>query len=154
MSATPSNADTEQVASAAKSLSRRDFLAVAGKILLAASGIVGLGELSSFLSYQPDPAPPTRFDLGQADQYLVGSRTLVSEAKAVLLHTSSGFTAISLVCPHLGCTLEMKAEAFVCPCHGSKFTLNGTLTNGPANQPMRVLRIEETPEGNVILYTG
>jgi cytochrome b6-f complex iron-sulfur subunit len=130
MSATPSSIEPKQTASGSKNISRRDFLAVAGKMLLAASGIVGLGELASFLGYQPDPAPPTRFDLGPATQYPAGSRSLVPEAQAVLLHTPNGFNAISLVCPHLGCTLEMKADAFICPCHGSKFTPHGALING------------------------
>jgi nitrite reductase/ring-hydroxylating ferredoxin subunit len=149
----PPNADPTGRAQPRNKLSRRDFLTLTGKTLLALSGVIGIGELAMYLSYQPDPAPPERFNLGPADQYAIGSRTLIPEAHAVLIHTQAGFTALSLFCPHLGCTLKMNPETFDCPCHGSKFNASGSLINGPANKPLQILRVEETPEGIVILYT-
>ncbi len=37
-------------------------------------------------------------------------------------------------CPHLGCALKWNAaeRSWDCPCHGSRFTENGLLLNGPA----------------------
>jgi cytochrome b6-f complex iron-sulfur subunit len=154
MSATPPNAESTSNVKFPKKFSRRDFLSLTGKTLLAISGVIGLAEVAMYLSYQPDPSSPTSFDLGPASQYPVGSRTLAPEARAVLLHLPGGFTALSLVCPHLGCTLEMKEDAYLCPCHGSKFNPDGSLVNGPANKPMQVLEVEETPEGNLILFTA
>ena len=149
MSAMPSNADPGE-----PRISRRGFVKIATKSLLAISGLLGLGGLLKFLSFQPDPAPPSTFNLGPASDYPIGSRTLLEEARAVLLSTSNGFIALSLVCPHLGCTLEPGQDGYACPCHGSRFNLVGGLQNGPANQPMKILRIEETPEGELILYTA
>jgi cytochrome b6-f complex iron-sulfur subunit len=134
-------------------LSRRGFLNLAGKALLALSGLLGLGGLLKFLSYQPDPAPPTQFELGLASDYPPGSRTVISEARAVLLHGESGFTALSLVCPHLGCTVGLAPEGYACPCHGSRFTPDGSVDIGPASQAMRPLTVEETPDGKLILHT-
>ncbi len=135
-------------------LSRAGFLSLAGKSLLAMCGLLGLGSLVEFLGFQPDPVPPTQFDLGAASDYPLGSHTMVPEAQAVLLHDSSGFTALSLICPHLGCTLEQAPDGFACPCHGSRFDPEGTVCNGPAGQPMKNLKVEETPDGRLILHTG
>ena len=42
---------------------------------------------------------------------------------------------VSVKCPHLGCQLEWNPaeKSWDCPCHGSRFDVNGTLLNGPAN---------------------
>lgn len=42
-------------------------------------------------------------------------------------------------CPHLGCLLEWNQEekSWDCPCHGSRFTKDGQLINGPANGDMK-----------------
>ena len=133
-------------------LSRRSFLALAGKSLLALCGLLGLGELFQYLSYQPEPSAPTQFDLGPAGNYPPGSRTLLPNAQAVLLHTEAGFTALSLVCPHLGCTVNPSDGGYACPCHGSRFNQDGSLRNGPAGQPLKVLKVEETPDGRLILH--
>jgi cytochrome b6-f complex iron-sulfur subunit len=156
MSAMPPNAEPMSRAEENRStrISRAGFLSITGKSLLAVCGLLGLGGLLEFLGFQPDPAPPTQFDLGPASNYPFGSRTPVPEARAILLHDGSGFTALSLICPHLGCTVGLAPDGYACPCHGSRFTLDGSVRNGPASQPMRGLRIEETSDGRLILHTG
>ncbi len=44
------------------------------------------------------------------------------------------FRAMSLRCPHLGCTVrwDNDVQLLVCPCHKSKFDDVGTLRDGPA----------------------
>ena len=96
-------------------------------------------------------APKTEFDLGPADQYPLGSRTLLTDPPAVLLHTESGFSALSLVCTHLGCTVEQNADGFICPCHGSRFDADGNVTHRPADKPLHSLRVEITPQNTLRL---
>ncbi len=134
-------------------LSRRDFLKLTTNALLTASGLFGLGALFRFLGYQSEPAPQTEFDLGPASNYPINSRTLLSEIPASLLHTDKGFSALSLVCTHLGCTVESKENGFTCPCHGSKYDVKGNVLNGPANKQLTALRVETTLNGNLILHT-
>jgi Rieske Fe-S protein len=134
-------------------LSRRDVLKLARNGFLYLSGVLALGGLLRFLDYEPNPAPQTEFDLGPASNFPLGSRTLLSDPPAVLLHTESGFSALSLVCTHLGCTLEEQGNGFVCPCHGSRFDSKGNVTHRPADKPLHTLRVEVTDGGNLKLFT-
>jgi cytochrome b6-f complex iron-sulfur subunit len=135
-----------------KKLSRRDFLKLATNSLLGLSGVLGVGGLIRFLSYEMDPAPPSQYDLGSAGDYPRGSRTLLMQIPAVLIHNNDGYLAFSLVCTHLGCTVEQKEGEFECPCHGSKYDNRGYVTRGPANTPLKKLRVEITETGNIILH--
>lgn len=135
-------------------LSRRDFLKLIRDGFLYLSGALAIGGLLRFLDFDPNPAPKTEFDLGPASNYPLHSRILLLDPPAVLLHTESGFSAMSLVCTHLGCGLENNPNDFVCPCHGSRFGADGRVLHGPADKPLQSLRVEMTEEGNLILFTA
>ncbi len=132
--------------------SRRDFLKLATRGLLYFSGLLGLGGLLRYLSYQPDPPPPARFEAGSATDYALNSRTLLPAIPAVLIRDSKGFRALSLVCSHLGCTVEIKSDYYACPCHGSRYDLAGQVVKGPAASPLPALRVEQTPDGRLVVY--
>ena len=134
-------------------LIRRDFLKLARDGFLWLSAALSLGGLLRFLDYDPNPAPRTEFDLGPVENYPPGSRTLLPEPPAVLVHTESGFSALSLICTHLGCTVEQNMDGFACPCHGSHFDVNGNVTHGPAMKPLTSLRIEIIEDNRLILHT-
>lgn len=53
--------------------------------------------------------------------------------------------AYSAICPHLGCVLQWNGEekSFDCPCHGSRFTCEGKVINGPASTDLRTIVITE-----------
>jgi cytochrome b6-f complex iron-sulfur subunit len=133
-------------------LSRSDFLKLGTNLLLAAGGAIGLGGLVRFLSYEMDPAPPSQYDLGSAHDYLHGTTTVFLQIPAVLIRDRDGFTALSLVCTHLGCTIEQKGGEYECPCHGSKYDSGGLVARGPSTAPLKKLRVEVNDVGNVILH--
>ena len=133
---------------------RRDFLDLAGKSMLALSGLLGAWGLLRFFSYQPEDNQPSQFDLGPTADYPPGSRTVIPQASALLIHNAGSFKALSLICPHLGCQVKQVESGFTCPCHGSQFNTDGTLKRGPADKPMRDLRVKVTPENHLILYTA
>jgi cytochrome b6-f complex iron-sulfur subunit len=134
-------------------LSRRDSLKIARDGFLYLSGALVLGGLLRFLNFQTEPTLPTEFDLGAAENYPLGTKVILPKIPAILSHSEKGFSAISLVCTHLGCTVDKSAEGFACPCHGSRFDEKGVVTHGPANKPLQSLRVEVTDEGNLKIFT-
>jgi nitrite reductase/ring-hydroxylating ferredoxin subunit/mono/diheme cytochrome c family protein len=134
-------------------LARRDFLKLAANSLLGLSGALGLGGLARYFSFRPNPGPPRAFDLGRAAAYPEGSRTLRPDIPAVIYNRSGEISAYSLTCTHLGCTLEADGQEFACPCHGSRFDQDGRVLAGPAQAPLRRLRMEALEDGTLILYT-
>jgi cytochrome b6-f complex iron-sulfur subunit len=135
-------------------VSRRNFLSVIWKTFLGISGILSLSALTRFFSYQISPAPPTEFDLGPVNILSGDSIIPIPEAQAALIPGEDGFQAISLVCTHLGCLLELQDDAFTCPCHGSIFNLDGAVQKGPADKSLRKLEIKIDEKGHLILDTS
>ncbi|MFZ2097155.1 MAG: Rieske (2Fe-2S) protein [Anaerolineales bacterium] len=135
-----------------KRISRGNFLSWLVKGSLTGSALLGLGMLGRFISFQSQQNPPDQYDLGLASDYPVGTHKVVTEAQAMLIHDEEGFRAISLVCPHLGCTVNVTSDGFTCPCHGSRYLPDGSLRNGPASRPLTTLRIEVNQEGHLILF--
>ncbi len=94
---------------------RDEFLNAVAKASLGLSGLLGLAGLVRYLDYQPPAPPPRRFEVGDESDFPLGSRTVLADIPAVLIHSREGFRAISLVCTHLGCTVEAKAGGLHLP---------------------------------------
>ena len=48
------------------------------------------------------------------------------------------FNAFSMFCTHQGCLTNVQNNAkFVCPCHGSEFSNNGSVLEGPATAKLK-----------------
>jgi Rieske Fe-S protein len=47
--------------------------------------------------------------------------------------------AVSPSCTHMGCLVSFNGaeRAWECPCHGSRFGLDGAVLQGPATRPLR-----------------
>ena len=132
-------------------ISRRAFLDLTAKSLLAVSGLLGLSGLFRYLSFATEGDAPTTYDLGPAENYPPDSRTYISQVQAFILHTAVGYEALSAICPHLGCSVTAANEEFNCPCHGSRFNLDGTYKQGPANDSLRKLSVEVVGNGRLTL---
>lgn len=76
---------------------------------------------------------PAELAAGQAAVLrIAGERCAVYRDPAGQLH------AVSATCTHLGCLVAFNdAEtAWECPCHGSRFDVDGAVLHGPANRPL------------------
>ena len=61
----------------------------------------------------------------------------------VTRHADGTFTALSTVCPHLGCAVNASGEGgFSCPCHTSSFAATGERLAGPAPRGLDALTVE------------
>ena len=132
---------------------RRDFLKLCTSYLLGATGALAAGGVFRFLAYETEPAITRQFNLGAPSQYAEGRRTLLKDVPALLVRSKAGFFALSLVCTHLGCTVEERSDGFACPCHGSRYDSQGRVLRGPAGRALGRLRLETDPDGNLIVYT-
>ena len=61
--------------------------------------------------------------------------------------------ARSALCTHRTCKLNAKRDGFLCPCHGSVFTLDGRVTRGPARRDLPGFVVEKAPNGDLIVHT-
>ena len=121
--------------------------------VLGATAILAAGGVLRFLDYEGEPPAKKQFDLGPPSKYAQDSRTVFPDVPALLIHAKGQFVALSLVCTHLGCTVDESPDGFACPCHGSHYDAHGAVLRGPAAQPLRRLRLETDATGNLILHT-
>jgi len=58
-------------------------------------------------------------------------------------NTRNDMVAFAPKCPHLGCNVHWSADqkAFLCPCHGSRFALDGHVIGGPAPRGLDTLPV-------------
>jgi Rieske Fe-S protein len=59
-------------------------------------------------------------------------------------------------CSHLGCPIALNAneKTFDCPCHGSRFHLDGTVLHGPAPAPLSDLTWKQGDNPSTIVVDG
>ncbi|MEM6868753.1 MAG: Rieske (2Fe-2S) protein [Cyanobacteria bacterium P01_C01_bin.121] len=62
---------------------------------------------------------------------------------------AGGIIALDSLCPHQGCHVDWEDTEFSCPCHGSTFSTDGAVTNGPATEALGTY--EAKIEGDLVL---
>lgn len=75
-----------------------------------------------------------------------GGLVKIGEKKYAIYRDHAGeLHAFSPVCPHLGCHVHWNGaeESWDCPCHGSRFSAQGEVCNGPALQDLKPIALEK-----------
>ena len=69
---------------------------------------------------------------------------------------SGKVNALAINCSHLGCSVALNTDAksFDCPCHGSRFHLDGSVLHGPAAFPLSHLTWQQGSDPNTISVDG
>jgi cytochrome b6-f complex iron-sulfur subunit len=146
----------DQPAEAEEKPTRRDFFVQAGvgacAIAAAGSGIVTLDYLKPKVLFEPS----TRFVAGSPVDFGEGVVRFNKEKKAYVIGGGNGIYALSAVCTHLGCIARYKLDEKIiaCPCHGSRFDLEGNVIHGPAPRPLPWLDVTQDDTGNLVVDTG
>lgn len=141
---------------------RRDFLLKLG----IGSGLAALGAqtVASMRSLVPNVSydAPTTVRLGMPNDFPDGLKFLPDE-RLFVFREGNTFHAISAVCTHLGCTVRAEAlsqpevatveghslrltHRFLCPCHGSRYTGDGSNVSGPAPKPLAWYHLSVSPD--------
>jgi cytochrome b6-f complex iron-sulfur subunit len=100
--------------------------------------------------------PPTSFRAGNLQDFPEGTVRFNAEQKAFIIGGPNGVYALSAVCTHLGCMTRFNATEGViaCPCHGSRFDLEGNVMHGPAPRALPWLEVKADAAGNLQVDTS
>jgi len=136
--------------------SRREIIALGsafGLMGLAAAGTGGA--LFKFMFPVVSYGTPQKFLVSIEDLPDVGDELIFEDQKTVLRRQSeTEVAAISLVCTHLGCTVNRVETGFQCPCHGSQYDTDGLVVGGPAPKTLPWLEIKKVPGDQLEIDTG
>jgi Rieske Fe-S protein len=82
--------------------------------------------------------------LATTDAIPVGGGMILQDKEIVITQPTAGeFMAFSAVCTHQGCIVDAIAGGTInCPCHGSKFKLDGSVSQGPATEPLSARQVK------------
>ncbi len=125
---------------------RRWFLGAVGKGSVALAFVVQLAAAARAFLPNVLYEPLKRFKLKQPGQYPQGY-TFDADHRLFVVRDQERFHVISAVCTHLGCTVQWREDEFACPCHGSRFSSDGTVTGGPAPRPLPWYEVSLSPDG-------
>ena len=84
------------------------------------------------------PGPDAEVVAAVADVPVGGGVLLESQRLVVTQPAEGHFRAFIAICSHQGCNLSgVDGERIICPCHGSRFDLEGVPIEGPAKRPLK-----------------
>lgn len=135
---------------------RRDFLTFAGvgacACAAAGAGLVTLDFLKPKVLFEP----PTKFVAGTPIDFPEGTVRFNREHHAYVIGTSGGVYAMTAICTHLGCITRYLSDQNIiaCPCHGSRFDIEGNVLHGPAPRPLPWLDVAEDAKGELVVDTS
>jgi glycine/D-amino acid oxidase-like deaminating enzyme/nitrite reductase/ring-hydroxylating ferredoxin subunit len=86
------------------------------------------------------------------DEVQAGSGAIVDhhgERVAAYRATDGSVTMVSAVCTHMKCLVHWNSAetTWDCPCHGSRFAIDGRVVEGPALEPLAAVRPKAEAEG-------
>lgn len=124
---------------------RRDFVLL-GASALSLAGCAGV-------RYVAPRAAAGRLTIARADLAENGQVFLQTPAMQRPIYVrrleSGQIVAVLASCTHQGCTPEPVVDRLACPCHGSEFSFEGLVLQGPAERPLT--RYEITEEGDDVI---
>lgn len=133
-------------------MTRRRFLFTTGTGAVVAGVLGFLGATVRYLFPNVLYEPASRFPAGHPGDFPAGEPSFLPDRRLFVFNSSAGFYAISSVCTHLGCNVRFVAgEGFACPCHGSRFDLNGQVVSGPAPRPLAWFGLSLSPRGELVV---
>ncbi len=92
---------------------------------------------------------------GKVEDFNTSSITAIPQGQFYLARLENGgFLALSPICTHLGCSINWNDDKniFVCPCHGSTFSMEGEVLTSPATRPLDIFPIK-IEDGHILVDT-
>jgi nitrite reductase/ring-hydroxylating ferredoxin subunit len=102
----------------------------------------------------PAASPKGRLvDVGPANLYAAdGIYDKFRDQGFFLVRANGKLVALSSYCTHRICKVTPQVDhTFACKCHGSKFTEEGKVTEGPAKRDLPVLPVNTSSNGHLLV---
>ena len=99
------------------------------------------------------PLPEGVFDAGPLAQYQrQGPDDSLRDDGFFVIREGDEVCALSSVCTHRGCLVSTQPDgSFKCFCHGSRFSPEGVVQNGPATEDLSRLAVRTDPRGHLLV---
>ncbi|MCI0607018.1 Rieske 2Fe-2S domain-containing protein [bacterium] len=133
---------------------RRDFLGLAAlwsaasTLLFATVGMLRLPKAAVL------PSPSKKFRVVLPESLALHQPFIPPGRSVGLFKAETGVYAVSIVCTHLGCIVKSSASGFDCPCHGSRFSQDGSVLRGPAPKALPRLAVNRMCDHEFIVDEG
>lgn len=72
----------------------------------------------------------------------------------VLALGGGAWAAVSPICTHQGCTVDIAGPRLECPCHGSMYDREGNVLRGPAERALRRYPARVNGAGEILVDIG
>lgn len=85
-------------------------------------------------------------DLTEAqNSALLSAGGFIIRDNIIVINSGGNYIALSSVCTHSACQVTYSAtnNNLPCPCHGSLFSISGSVLNGPADAPLETYPVTE-----------
>ena len=105
-----------------------------------------LSEVGKMAAQYLDFVAPGDIESANELKYEEGGILNLGLKKIAVYKDAAGLVhAFNAICPHLGCVVQWNAseKSFDCPCHGSRFTCEGKVINGPASTDLKPIEVTE-----------
>lgn len=139
-----------------KKITRRGFVKVclsgasAGVAAAAGINLSGCASAPRHLLQTPESGEKPSLPLSALDEE---GRVVVVDTKSaknyLIVRDGEQFSAVELTCTHRGCALQVRRAQLYCPCHGSRFSTDGQVLEGPAEQAL--ISISVTRQGDSLI---
>lgn len=82
------------------------------------------------------------------------NKNVVIHNDFIVIRSEKGINVLSSKCTHLGCNINKVVDGkLLCPCHGSAFSLDGSVIKGPALKSLPILDFELDATGEKLVVT-
>ena len=135
-------------------LSRRNFVRIcligAPATFAALTGLLagsGCASVPRYLLESETDTDRRKVPLSELDE---NGRLVVVDEKTsksyLIVADGDEYSAVELTCTHRGCALQVRRTQLYCPCHGSRFSNDGEVLEGPADRPLLSLAVTRRDE--------
>lgn len=97
------------------------------------------------LSYIRNNYKPIKINLDQLNE-------VSFKEELIIVRKNDDYSVFSARCSHLGCIInKIKGDELICPCHGSRFSLNGDVLEGPASKKLARLNFNIDHNNGILI---